>query len=83
MTKLEYRILQSHYPQGSSIILDRTSTGGMPVNSTGRVVSINKDIGTILVDFELKGKMSLIYGQDMFHRNIKSFRKLLDGEIKT
>ena len=83
MTLLEYKILQSHYPQGASIVLDSTSTGGMPVNSVGKVVSINKDIDTVLVDFESNGRMSLIYGKDMFHRKMKQLCKLQDGVIKT
>lgn len=68
MTRLEQSILQSYYPQNAHIMLDRTSIGGIPANTTGRVVSINKDLNTILVDFDTGQRSSLIYGEDIFHR---------------
>lgn len=69
MTQIEYKILQSHYPQNASIILDKTSIGGIPVNTTGRIISINRDMNTVLVDFDTGQRISLIYGVDVFHRN--------------
>lgn len=69
MTRLEQSILQSHYPQNAPIVLDKTSIGGIPINTTGRIVSINKDLNTILVDFDTGQRSSLIYGEDVFHRD--------------
>jgi hypothetical protein len=72
MTRVEYYILHSAYPPNSSIIIDR-ATGGIPAGSTGRVVSINRELDLILVKFDNGDLMSLIYGEDYFHRNIEAY----------
>lgn len=68
MTQLEYSILQSHYPQNARIILDRDSVGGIPAGTVGRIVSINKELGVILVEFDNGMRSSLIYESDYYHR---------------
>lgn len=73
MSRIEYLILLSHFPIGSYIILDKASAGGIPYNSIGRIVSINRDFGTILVNFDNGIKSSLIYSEDMFHRYVKPY----------
>lgn len=69
MTRLEYMILHSYYPRNASIVLDQASIGGIPAGSTGRVISINQELNTILVDFDCGMQSSLIYGSDIFHRD--------------
>ena len=68
MTRLEYLILKSSYPDKSSIVLDKTSVGGIPYNSKGKVIYIDQIMDTILVEFETGKRSSLIYGKDMFHQ---------------
>jgi hypothetical protein len=46
------------------------SVGGVPYNTAGNVVYINRDTDTILVDFDNGAKSSLIFGVDMFHRDV-------------
>lgn len=79
MTRVEYYILHSAYPPNSSIIIDR-ATGGIPVNTIGKVVSINKDFDTILVEFNNGEKRSLIYGEDYFHK-YKTYISVGDSNV--
>lgn len=71
MTRLEHSILKSHFPMNTMIILDQAIQHGLPCNSLGRVVYIDKEMGTILVDFENGSRYGLIYGVDLFHKYMK------------
>ena len=71
MTRLEHSILESHFPMNTMIIVDQTNHRNVLRNSLGRVVSINKEMGTILVDFEDGNRYGLIYGVDLFHKYMK------------
>lgn len=73
MSRLEYLILQSHYPKEATIILDKTSKGGKPVNTVGKVLCINKDLNVIYVRYDDGKSESLTYGEDMFHRYFKRY----------
>ena len=73
MTRIERSILQSHFPFQTYIVLDTAAVCGQPKNATGRIIYINQDIGTILVDFDNGQRASLIYGIDKFHRYIEPF----------
>lgn len=70
MTQIEYSILRSHYPQNTMIILDSSSNSRL-CGSVGRIAHINRELGTILVDFEDGQRLSLIYGVDIFHKYTK------------
>ena len=72
MTRIEYYIMLSHFPIGSYIILDKASAGGVPYNSIGKIVSVNRELDTILIDFDNGIRSSLIYSVDMFHRYVES-----------
>ena len=79
MTRVEYYILRSAYPPNSSIILDQATTGGIPAGTVGRVVSINKDLDLITVVFNNGDSSSLIYGEDVFHRNIEQLYRCIEN----
>lgn len=79
MTRVEYYVLYSAYPPNSYIVLDKATTWGLPVNTIGKVVSINKDFDTILVEFTNGDRRSLIYGEDIFHRNIKELYRCIEN----
>lgn len=53
------------------IIVDQTNHKDLHRNSLGRVVFINKEMGTILADFEDGKRYGLIYGVDLFHKYMK------------
>ena len=72
MTRVEFYVLHSAYPPNSYIVLDKATTWGLPVGTIGKVVSINRDFDTILVEFNNGEKRSLIYGDDYFHKYIKA-----------
>ena len=85
MTRVEYYVLYSAYPPNSYIVLDKATTidratGGIPVNTIGKVVSINKDFDTILVEFNNGEKRSLIYGEDYFHK-YKTYISVGDSNV--
>ena len=71
MTQLEHSILKSHFPMNTMIIVDQTNHKDLHHNSLGRVMFINKEMGTILADFEDGKRYGLIYGVDLFHKYMK------------
>ena len=79
MTRVEYYVLYSAYPPNSYIVLDKATTWGLPVGTIGKVVSINKDLNTISVNFDNGIQRSLIYGEDVFHRDIKAYYRYYEN----
>ena len=73
MTRLEYSILQSHFPEQTNIILDSGTSSGLPCNSVGKIMHINREMNTIFAEFENGQRFSLIYGVDIFHKYTKPF----------
>lgn len=71
MTQLEHSILKSYFPMNTMIIVDQTNHKDLHRNSLGRVMFINKEMGTILADFEDGKRYGLIYGVDLFHKYMK------------
>ena len=59
--------LRKRYPTGARVVLDHMEDVlAPPIGSTGTVRGVD-DIGSIMVDWDEGGSLSVVYGEDLCH----------------
>ena len=59
--------LRKRYPTGARVVLDHMEdVQAPPIGSKGTVRGVD-DIGSIMVDWDEGGSLSVVYGEDLYH----------------